>query len=188
WFELDLGRVHQLAQVTLESGSFPADGPAGLRVETSPDGRVWDIAAQAAELLTGMHWWKGHPRVDDSGRVIVRMQPRPARFVRLIQTGSDHPGVLWSLAEIFAYEPAETAERPAPEAAAAYETAVRELAHWMDDPWGPHPKRTPASYERRKAQVPWAAVLEAVSQALGRAPGGGGAQPLDARTRQRGRW
>jgi 4-amino-4-deoxy-L-arabinose transferase-like glycosyltransferase len=168
WFELDLGRIHRLTQLTLETGPFPPDGPAAIRVETSPDGRVWDTAAQAAGLLTGLHWWKGHPRVDDGGRVLVRFTPRPARYVRLTQTGRDR--YLWGIGELFAYETADAPWEPPPAARAAHAAAAAELARWMDDPWGPHPKRTPVSYAHRRAQVRWSAVFDAAARASDIAP------------------
>ncbi|HEV8308722.1 MAG TPA: discoidin domain-containing protein, partial [Methylomirabilota bacterium] len=170
WFELDLGAVHRLAQVTLATGPFPGDAPVGLRVETSPDGRVWDIAGEAPDLVSGLHWWKGHPRVDGGGRVIVRMVPRPARYVRFTQTGRDRPGVLWSLSELFAYEIADAAWEPPPAARAAYREAQAEVARWMDDPGGPHPKRAPVTYEHRRAQVRWAAAFAAADRALAQVP------------------
>jgi hypothetical protein len=187
WFELDLGAVYRLAQLTLETGPFPApDAPAGLRVETSPDGRVWDMAAQADGLLSGVHWWKGHPRVDEIGRVIVRLVPRPARYVRLVQTGRDR--FLWSLGELFAYEAADAPWEPPPVARAGHATATARLAHWMDDPWGPHPKRAPVSYPHRRAQVRWAPVLDATRQALDAAPEWEEAHHLYARVLALWRW
>jgi hypothetical protein len=187
WFELDLGAVYPLTQLTLETGPFPAlDAPAGLRVETSPDGRVWDTAAQAAGLLSGVHWWKGHPRVDEIGRVIVRFVPRPARYVRLVQTGRDR--FLWSLGELFAYEAADVPWEPPASARAGHESATARLAGWMDDPWGPHPKRTPVSYAHRRAQVHWPPLFDATRQALDAAPEWEQAHHLYARVLALWRW
>jgi dolichyl-phosphate-mannose-protein mannosyltransferase len=169
WYELDLGRSRPLAQVTIESGPFPLDGPVGLRVETSPDGQVWDIAAAATEVLPGLHWWKGHPRGDESGRVIVRLPGRPVRYVRLVQTGQEPSDALWSISEIFVYE-AVPGWTPGVAAEQTVNAAMAALAHWKDDPWGPHPRRTPSSYEHRRSQVPWAAVFAAASRAIEVAP------------------
>jgi hypothetical protein len=171
WLEVDLGRAHPVAQVTLEVGPFPrSDSPGGLRVETSLDGRAWDFAAQATHLLGGVHWWKGHPRVDDSGRVLVRMAPRLARYVRLTHLGPDRPGILWSVGELFVYEPADAEWDPGPAAREAHAAAAAALAPWMDDPWGPHPRRTPESFEHRRAQVAWASVYTAADRAVALAP------------------
>ncbi len=168
WLELDLGAVYRLAQLTLETGPFSLDGPAALTVETSPDGRIWGTAARAAGLLSGVHWWKGHPRVDESGRVFVRFAPRPARYVRLVQTGRDR--FRWSIGEVFAYEVAAAPWEPPPSAQAALAAAAAEMARWMDDPSGPHPKRTPVSYPHRRAQVRWSALFDATTRAVEAAP------------------
>jgi 4-amino-4-deoxy-L-arabinose transferase-like glycosyltransferase len=187
WFELDLGAVYRLTRLTLETGPFPPyDAPAGLRVETSPDGRVWDTAAQAAGLLFGVHWWNGHPRVEESGRVLVRFVPRPARYVRLVQTGRDR--FLWSIGELFAYEAAGVPWEPPPAARVAHGTAGARLAHWMDEPSGPHPKRTPVSYPHRRAQVRWPAVFDATAEALAVAPEWEEAHHLYARVLALWRW
>jgi hypothetical protein len=170
WLLLDLGRAHPVAQLSLEAGPFRRDGPAGLRVETSADGRVWDVAAQAAGILPGLHWWKGHPRRDETARVIVRLAPRPVRFLRIVQTGRDEPGVLWSVSEAFVYEAADGPWTPPPDAVAAGDRAGAALARWMDDPTGPHPQRAPVTYEHRRAQVRWADVFAGADRALALAP------------------
>jgi F5/8 type C domain-containing protein/dolichyl-phosphate-mannose-protein mannosyltransferase len=170
WLELDLGRVHRVAQVTLETGPFPRDAPAALRVETSVDGRAWQHAGRADGLLAGVHWWKGHPRADDSARVIVGMAPRPARHVRVVQTGQGRPNELWSVSEVFVYEPTDRPWTPPAVAVAAQDAAARELAHWMDDPTGPHPQRSPITYDYRRAQVSWATVFASAERAVEAAP------------------
>ena len=68
WFEVDLGRPYPVAQLTLVAAPWPSEAPEGLRVETSVDGSTWRTVASVREVLPGLHWWKGHPRVDDSGR------------------------------------------------------------------------------------------------------------------------
>ncbi len=108
WFELDLGQPYSVAQLTLAAAPWPSEAPVGLRVETSVDGSTWRTVASVREVLPGLHWWKGHPRIDDSGRVMVRMEPRPTRYVRLTETGKGEPGALWSIAELFVYEAATT--------------------------------------------------------------------------------
>ena len=55
--------------------------------------------------MAGVHWWKGHPRVDDGGRVVVRMDPQPTRYLRFVQIGQAEPGALWGIAELFVYQP-----------------------------------------------------------------------------------
>ncbi|HWC04909.1 MAG TPA: glycosyltransferase family 39 protein [Methylomirabilota bacterium] len=170
WLEVDLGRAHPVAQVTLVAAPWASDAPIGLRVETSADGRAWRTAAAVREVWPGLHWWKGHPRVDDSGRVLVRLDPHPARFLRFVQTEKGESGGLWSVAELFVHEAAMAPSPPPPAAADAVSVAGRELDHWADDPDGPNPIRAPVTYEHRRAQVPWSAVYEAANRALALAP------------------
>ena len=188
WFELDLGRLYPVAQLTLAAAPWPSEAPVGLRVETSVDGSTWQTVASVREVLPGLHWWKGHPRVDDSGSVTLRMEPRPTRYVRLIETGKGEPGALWSIAELFVYEAAATPWGPPPEAAEAATAAERQLDHWMDDPEGPNPIRAPATYEHRRAQVPWSRVFAEANRALALAPEWQGAHHLYGLALARSGW
>ncbi len=170
WFEVDLGAVRTVAQVSLLVAPAPGEAPMSLAIATSEDGRRWVEDRTERPLMPGLHWWKGHPRRDESGRVIVRLPPRPARFVRLTNAGPPFPHGIWGIGELFVYEAADTPWTPPAEAAAALETARRELDHWMDDPGGPHPRRAPVTYEHRRAQVRWGPVFEAVNRAMALAP------------------
>jgi Dolichyl-phosphate-mannose-protein mannosyltransferase/F5/8 type C domain len=170
WFEVDLGRPYSVAQVTLIAAPWYTDPPVGLRVQTSVDGSNWRTVGSTRELLAGVHWWKGHPRVDDTGRVIVRMDPQPARYVRFVETERGDPGTQWSITELFVYEDATAAWTPPADAVEAVSEAQRELDHWMDDPHGPHPQRSPVTYEHRRAQVLWRAVFSGANRALDLAP------------------
>jgi hypothetical protein len=169
WLELDLGHSRPITQVSLLPGPWAAEAPAGLRIDTSVDGRRWTTAASSPGVYPGVHWWKGHPRVDDSGRVIVRFTPHPARYVRLTSL-ADSPGASWSVAELFVYEPALAPWSPPPAATDALASAGRALDRWMDDPTGPHPLRSPVTEAHRRAQVPWGAAFAAVNDALAAAP------------------
>ena len=156
--------------MSLLSAPWTADAPPGLRVETSEDGQRWETVANDSDLLAGLHWWKGHPRLDDSGRIIARFAPRQSRYVRLTDIGAPWPGGQWSLAEVFVYESAESPWSPPLAAAAALRAATAELDHWMDDPTGPNPLRAPATAEHRRAQVRWGAAFAAANDALAAAP------------------
>jgi hypothetical protein len=171
WLELDLGRIQPVTQVSLLAAPDTADAPLGLRVETSRNREHWQTAASAGDVLSGLHWWKGHPRLDDSGRIIVRFAPRESRYVRLTDIGAPaRGGEPWSVSELFVYEPAETLWAPPPAAVAGLSAAARELDHWMDDPTGPNPSRAPVTAEHRRAQVRWGAALTAANEALAAAP------------------
>lgn len=170
WIELDLGQIRPITQVSLLAAPMIADAPPGLRVETSEDGQRWETVTSDPDLLPGLHWWKGHPRLDDSGRIIARFAPRRSRYVRLTDIGAPWPGGQWSLAEVFVYESAESPWSPPAAATAALTAATAELDHWMDDPTGPHPVRAPATEGHRRAQVRWGAAFAAANDALAVAP------------------
>ena len=166
WIEIDLGQARPLTQVSLLTGPSTGDSPGGLRVDVSEDGRRWETAAVDDDVLAGLHWWKGHPRIDDSGRVIVRFSPRAGRYLRLTGIGAPIPDGWWNLSELFVYEVADSPARPTVAGSAALGDAMRTLDHWMDDPTGPHPLRAPTTIEHRRAQVPWGTAFAAVNAAL----------------------
>ena len=170
WFEVDLGRPYRVAQLTLAAAPWPSDAPLGLQVTTSLDGRNWRTVAQAKEVWAGLHWWNGHPRVDDGGRVIVRMEPHPTRYLRLVETAKGHAGRRWGIAELFVHEVADEPWRPPPDAVGALVAAENQLERWMDDPNGPNPIRAPVTYEHRRAQVRWSALYDAANRAVALAP------------------
>jgi len=170
WFSLDLGAPHAVAQLDLLVAPDPADAPVGLRVETSLDARTWTPVADLPIVMPGVHWWKGHPRVDESGRVLVRLTPRPTRYVRFTQRGSAPPGSEWSIGELFAYEAAEAPWAAPAAAVAALEEARQEFGHYMDDPGGPNPRRAPVTEAHRRGQVSWRRVFAAADRALALAP------------------
>jgi 4-amino-4-deoxy-L-arabinose transferase-like glycosyltransferase len=170
WLELDLGHPRPITQVSLLAAPWTGDAPAGLEVETSNDGRRWERVASVREVQPGVHWWKGHPRIDDSGRVIARFPPHRARYVRITSLGTESPGGAWSVAELFVYEPAAAPWLPTPAAMAAFATATGELDRWMDDPTGPHPLRAPVTTEHRRAQVAWGRAFAAANDTLAAAP------------------
>jgi Dolichyl-phosphate-mannose-protein mannosyltransferase/F5/8 type C domain len=170
WYRLDLGRPYTLAQLSLLAAPDPANTPVGLRVETSLDGRAWAPVVDLPIAVSGVHWWKGHPRVDESGRVQIRLQPRLVRYVRLTNVGDGPRGSEWSIGELFAYEAAGAPWIPPGAAVTALAEAQAELAHYMDDPGGPHPRRAPVTTLHRRAQVDWRRVFAAADRALAEAP------------------
>src|SRR5262245_40322264 len=170
WLQIDLGRTHRVVGLTALAAPFTTEAPDSLRVETSLDGRSWDLVNEDRELLSGVYWWKGHPRVDEGGRVVVRMFPHRARYVRLHHLDTEQSGRAWSISELFVYEVTDATWAPPPAASAALLEARRTLAHWMDDPGGPHPERAPVTYVYRRAQVPWATVFAADNRAIEAAP------------------
>jgi F5/8 type C domain/Dolichyl-phosphate-mannose-protein mannosyltransferase len=170
WIEVDFGQTRQVTQVSLLAAPWVADTPVGLRVETSDNAQSWQTVAATRDGLVGLHWWHGHPRLDASGRLVIRFAPRSARYVRLTSVGPEWPGAQWSITELFLYETADSAWTPAPAAVSALATAAAEFDHWRDDPTGPNPLRAPYTAEHRRAQVRWGPTFDAMNDALAAAP------------------
>ena len=170
WYQLDLGATRAVAQLDLLVAPESAAAPLGISVETSLDAREWQRVVDMPGLIAGLHWWKGHLRIDDSGRVLVRLAPRPVRYLRIVHLGTGEPGAQWGIGELFAYEAADRPDVPPPAAVAALAEARGELDHFMDDPGGPNPRRAPVTYAHRRAQVDWARVFAAVGRASAAAP------------------
>jgi hypothetical protein len=93
---LDLGSPRGVRGLELAIGGYIADFPRRLKIETSLDGGAWEErwtgsgggAALAGALL-------------DARRMplFFELDPRPARFIRLTQLGSD-PVFYWTIAEL----------------------------------------------------------------------------------------
>ncbi|MCG3208168.1 MAG: hypothetical protein FOGNACKC_01770 [Anaerolineae bacterium] len=84
WFQIDLGAVQTVGQVQLINDPSPRDYPRGFVLKLSSDGQNWATVAEN--------------RLND-GPLNVTFSPRPARYVRIEQTGSD-PTFWWSIHDI----------------------------------------------------------------------------------------
>jgi hypothetical protein len=124
-FVLDLGRVvEDLCLMRLSSGRVD-DQPAGLLLETSLDGQSWNTAVKMGAIHWPFYWDAGRPQTGpENPRLDLGFSPRPARFLRLSQTGSSSR-TYWSLQHIRLYCAAPAPERPFDPAAAV--AAAREL-------------------------------------------------------------
>ena len=91
----DLGFAASTGAIVHALGTAGADFPRHLVVETSLDGQVWDAAWQGSPAAAGLHAAMAAPR---STRAVFSFTPRPARYVRLRQTGR-HEINYWSIAE-----------------------------------------------------------------------------------------
>ncbi len=93
---LDLGSARQVRGVELDLGGYVADFPRRLRIETSIDGASWEErwsgsgggAALAGALLDARLM-----------PLFFEFEPRPARYIRMTQLGSD-PVFYWTVAEL----------------------------------------------------------------------------------------
>jgi len=156
YLSVDLGRPKRLARISFLSGPFGFDLPSGFKLEISLNQKKWELISEvsANDMLPGLYWYQGHPRLDQTPRFQISFAPRLARFVRLTNlTTPEDRNEPWSIAELFIYEASETPTRPYGKALEAYHQAQRTLDHWMDDPTGPHHLFPVANLETRRKQV-----------------------------------
>jgi hypothetical protein len=93
---VDLGRVATVGAVTQALGSFGADFPRELAIDTSPDGLTWEPAWRGSPAAHVLAAGLDAPRLT---RVVLPFTSRDARFVRLRQIGR-HAVNYWSIAEL----------------------------------------------------------------------------------------
>jgi hypothetical protein len=91
----DLGYAATTGAIVHALGTAGADFPRQLVVETSLDGQVWDLAWQGSPAAAVLQAAMQAPR---STRAVFSFTPRPARYVRMRQTGR-HEVNYWSIAE-----------------------------------------------------------------------------------------
>ena len=84
WFQIDLGKVETVAHVRLDNEASPHDYPRGYALKLSADGHSWEAVAT---------------RPDNDEELNVSFSSRPARYIRIEQTGSD-PVYWWSIHRI----------------------------------------------------------------------------------------
>jgi len=86
WFQIDFGTPFAVSELRLDTRRSAGDYPRGFVLRVSADGEQW-----SEPLVEG----KGDGPIT---RITVP-EPRPARFVRIEQTGSQ-PGLWWSIHEL----------------------------------------------------------------------------------------
>lgn len=111
--EVDLGSPVTLKGVGLLAGIDEREGPRGLAVELSADGRGWRRVADLQRLPLTFVWEHGAPRVRPAREFRIRFPPTLARVVRLIQLGEDRHA-RWSVAELFLYGEGRPSPEPEP--------------------------------------------------------------------------
>lgn len=124
WVVVDLGVVEPVALIRWLPGWYQ-EMPAGLRVETSMEGRAWTTRVDVPAYYGPLYWSTSHPigRVR-AGRVELRVPPTPVRFVRITQTGHD-PRLPWTIRELFVYTGTGTADALIEPAGAPLARALR---------------------------------------------------------------
>jgi hypothetical protein len=84
WFKIDLGEVQTVNQVRLDNKTSPMDYPRGYIVQLSTEGHNWTTVAEDP---------------NNERPLAVAFSPRPARYVRIEQTGSSDRW-WWSIHEV----------------------------------------------------------------------------------------
>jgi hypothetical protein len=92
----DLGTVTTVGGVRLVLGTYNPDFPRELEIATSEDGTAWMPARSGATVESVITGALDEPRLPAAA---FTFEPRPARFVRLRQTGKDDRGY-WSVPEL----------------------------------------------------------------------------------------
>ncbi|MCX7597854.1 MAG: discoidin domain-containing protein, partial [Armatimonadetes bacterium] len=95
-FTLDLGQVHPVRRVILDTSGSPGDWPRGLRVEASTDAQRWDVIVDAPDAAL----------LQQEGVTCVTFAPVPARYLQFSQTGPAgcSGGLYWSIHELHVFE------------------------------------------------------------------------------------
>jgi hypothetical protein len=96
WFSVDLGEQRNISGVEMLIGGYTADFPRELLVETSADGATWTPAWSGRTTLVAFSGALRDPR---NVPLSLPITPRPARYVRFIQTGPEMVHY-WSIAEL----------------------------------------------------------------------------------------
>ncbi|MGC1404388.1 MAG: discoidin domain-containing protein, partial [Thermodesulfobacteriota bacterium] len=170
---VDLGQPKRLARISLLPGPIGFGLPSGFKLETSLDQKKWEKIAELStnDMLTGLYWYRGRPRLDQNPRLQITFPPRSARFIRITNlTTPENPQEPWTIAELFIYEVSPLPVKPSEKAVKAYNQANRALDHWMDDPTGPHPLFPGVNLDVRRKQVNWQTVIQSLQQAIQEAP------------------
>jgi len=106
FIEIDLGRVRDLAAISLYAGSSFHDYGLGFRVEISEDGAAWTPAAAS---YSRTEFLRALLRNQIEAGQTLRLEGCRARRVRIVQTGRSDE-FLWSVAEVRLFGPAKTGD------------------------------------------------------------------------------
>jgi hypothetical protein len=128
WIAVDLGREETVARVDLLSLDWQ-DVPIGYRVELSRDGTTWHEAVSVPDYWGPLFFSEQHAFLKvRRGRVQAIFPPDRARFVRMVQTGTDDRNP-WAARELYVYRPSRP--RPEPPADGALADALAREGVWF---------------------------------------------------------
>jgi hypothetical protein len=82
---VDLGRSRAVARISILPGPFGFGLPSGFKLELSEDQKNWQKVAElsANDMLGGLYWYHGRPRLDQNPHLQISFAPRPARYLRI---------------------------------------------------------------------------------------------------------
>jgi tetratricopeptide (TPR) repeat protein len=112
FFEVDLGEPAAVGKVVVLPPRSSSGFARGYRIALSRDGGRWETTAAVGDVPWSLDWADGQPRMATRGRVVSAFAPRPARYVRIEETGRD-PNWWWAIGELFVYGPGEPETSPA---------------------------------------------------------------------------
>jgi hypothetical protein len=171
WLQVDLGQRKWVAQVSLLPGPVGAGLPTAFRLEISDDGKAWQTLREIKDYAPGFYWYRGRPKRDANPRLQIMFPPKSGRFLRIVNlTEAQAANPPWSIAELFIYEILDREDQVPKKTREVLARAEKELAHWQEDPTGPHPLIKRVSLNFRREKVRWPAVIRDIFQALRDAP------------------
>jgi len=102
---VDMGAVYPVSELRFDLGDSLCDFQRGSRIEVSTDNQAWQKAFEYANVADGLFWDNNQPRYLVRGTFFTcAFAPVTARYVRIVQTGSD-PHFWWTIAELHAFGP-----------------------------------------------------------------------------------
>ena len=84
WFQVELPEPTRIAGLILDAAGSRNDYPRGYQVEICGDGKSWGKPVAKGKGTTA--------------RTEIKIQPQPARFVRITQTGKHR--LFWSIHDL----------------------------------------------------------------------------------------
>ena len=103
YFQLDLGRIEEIARIILELNASGTDFPRSWRLVSSLDGQNWQEVINSPINLGPLHWGRYHPIMNiTEPKTEMCFKPHSARFIRLELTGGEE-FYWWSIHEIKLY-------------------------------------------------------------------------------------
>ncbi|MBA4393383.1 MAG: hypothetical protein C0407_07505 [Desulfobacca sp.] len=101
FFQIDLGKVEQVARIRLLVGNSRNDFPRRYLIQSSTDGLTWSPLEPLISPVS-LHW-TGETLLKGGVDLDFILPPTPMRFFKIIQTGKDDV-FYWSIHEIELYQ------------------------------------------------------------------------------------